>query len=94
MGYYIDPPRQSKEEFLAIHGTPTGAVFPTDPELALVCLVDNGFFTAAAIMFAPREAAYFNDPTDPRPKKWFTVPKAAIAEAMPQLRVPYIVPDS
>ena len=39
----------------------------------LVCLVDNGFFYAAAVAYCLSEAKTFADPNDYRPKQWFVV---------------------
>ena len=38
----------------------------------LVCVVDNGFFGAAAYAYTEGELKAFTDPSDRRPKKWFT----------------------
>lgn len=75
MGYYINPPDMSKEDFLHKHGKPIQAhevksqygngVLP-------VCLVDNGAFTAAGIAYDEREADAFLC-NDGRPKQWFAV---------------------
>lgn len=80
MGAYVNPPNQSKEEWLEENGVQIsrGAAKrisnniedgPTE-ELA-VCLVDNGPFKAAGICFEPREFEAFSQPDDHRPKKWF-----------------------
>lgn len=37
----------------------------------LVCVVDNGFFGAAAYAYSENEMKCFLDPTDRRPKRWF-----------------------
>jgi len=76
MGYYINPPSETKEQWLQKHGTPVhGDVVlshdfsgPTLP----VCLVDNGPFTAAGIAFDAGELRAFGHP-DRRPKSWFLV---------------------
>lgn len=76
MGYYINPPDMSKEQFLEVHGKPlpdpAGFDFATDN--LPVCLVDNIAlgFTAAGICYNARERDVFISP-DGRPKKWFTV---------------------
>ena len=61
MGYYVDPPTGTKEEWLDFHGV---EVMPGDlswghlPDTVLVCLVDNGPFTAAGICY---NEANFNE---------------------------------
>ncbi len=58
MGYYVDPPTGTKEEWLDFHGV---EVMPGDlswghsPDTVLVCLVDNGPFTAAGICYNEAE---------------------------------------
>ena len=37
----------------------------------LVCVVDNGFFTAAGYAYDQREFDDFSDSNDPRRKRWF-----------------------
>lgn len=77
MGYYINPPKLTKEEFLEKHGRPllSGEVLAFDWERneLPVCLVDNGLFTAAAIAINVRERDAFLRPNDHRPKVWFAV---------------------
>ena len=81
MGYYINPPDSSKEEWLAQHGTPISsseaATFIFDGECLPVCLVNNGAFTAAGIAYDPRERDAFIRPDygKQRPRRWFKVPK-------------------
>jgi hypothetical protein len=58
MGCYINPPTCTKEAYLEQHGTlvsvDTYCYFKFDGEALPVCLVDNGYFTAAAIAYNPR----------------------------------------
>ena len=79
MGYYINPPNMTKEEFLLMHGTPANIrtqTFADCPEDCLpVILVDNGMFTAAAICPDGSEFEAFMLPTDHRPKIMFWVHK-------------------
>lgn len=78
MGSYINPPDMTKEEFLAKNGTPISkqeflsAIFE-DNDKRIVVLVNNGAFTAAAIMFSSRELQYWQEP-DTRPAKYFSCP--------------------
>jgi len=37
----------------------------------LVCVIDNGFFGAAAYVYSEKEFVEFNHPSDTRPKRWF-----------------------
>jgi hypothetical protein len=81
MGFYINPPDQTKEEFLYDHGfrlrpeeLPSSFDFANSIHLP-VCLVDNGAFTAAGIAYCQAEYERFLDGAD-RPKKWYLVSKA------------------
>lgn len=86
MGLYVNPEGESKEDFLAKHGQEI-TIFnalthdPARDKLA-VLLIDNGSFTAAAILFSTREAQRFN-----RPNVYVTqaylVPKAALKPWLP-----------
>jgi hypothetical protein len=90
MGYYIDPPHMSKEEWLVAYGTMVNPDVPykqrpapkshRDEDRVAVCLVHNGGFNAAAVAFSARELEAFNSPLDNRIKIWFWVPIEALAE--------------
>lgn len=75
MSYYINPPDCTKEEFLEANATWRATGF--DPHKqgddVLVCLVDNGMFTAAGICYSDGERQAFAHP-DGRYKIWFYVP--------------------
>ena len=79
MGYYINPPDQSKEDFLKEHGTPISRKEALDWDYTSnslpVCLVDNGFFIAAAICYSKEETEAFSTLSDPRSKIFLSVPK-------------------
>lgn len=80
MGWYINPHSQTKEDWLAEHGTRTlGPGEITETHLP-ICLVDNGFFTAAAICPNERELIEFARDDDDRPKVWFSVPRKTLIE--------------
>lgn len=82
MGYYINPSDQSKEDFLKIHGKPLSSA-PTDYDFSglylPVCLVDNGWMTAAGIVPHSRELEAFTNRDDNRPKRWFEVLRSDLA---------------
>lgn len=80
MGLYINPPDMTKEEWLAKYAeeaTPTDLALTTYPlgDKVPVVLVDNGWFTAAGVMYSVRELQEFLDPFDSRPKKCFLASK-------------------
>lgn len=86
MGYYINPTDgTSKEQWLKRHGTratPTeiGRLLESKRQderfehMVPVCLVDNGWMTAAGIGYSVGEASHFLDTTDDgRPRTWYLV---------------------
>ncbi len=82
MGYYINPEEGTKEEFLFEHGKMLTKEeflnYTYDGDLIPVCLVDNGWMTAAAIGYSPEERDMFV--TDDRPKSFYLVDKSFINE--------------
>jgi hypothetical protein len=81
MGYYINPPTETKEEFLKRVGTPVytepmWAEIPKDT--MLVILIQNPYFSAAAILFEEKEFNAFMDPADTRQREYFYVPKKEV----------------
>lgn len=85
MGYYINPQNEDKVDFIQRVGTP---VDPDDiPEIdirnddtAYCCLKVNGGFNALGILVSDNEKYCFNDPADPRPTRFFSVPKSEIID--------------
>lgn len=74
MGSYINPQTCSKEQWLKDNAYEIDIEHTDlrpDGEMA-VCLVNNGPFTAAGIIFNRREWKCFTDAGDSRPKKWFS----------------------
>ena len=81
MGYYINPKDMSKEEFLVRKGLlldEPPIVHEADDRTA-VCLVDNGGFTAAGIIYRADELPVFTNPKDYRPKQWYMVKNSDLA---------------
>lgn len=85
MGYYIEVPRpKGKAQQLAdLHGA---TILPQRPEafedvpdnLAIICVVDNGPFEAAAFCYCREEFVDFADTDhgDRRPRQWVLMDKA------------------
>lgn len=94
MGVYINPPDQSKEQWLLANAVETPgrrqpkSLGDVPPGHALVCLVDNGPFTAAAVIYDEGELAAFSDPDDWRPKSWFVVPVRPLCDVAPVKKYP------
>lgn len=86
MGKYLNtlptgnlPAKGKALELLKLDGVEIIDRPPTDlaaipPKTALVCVVANGFFDAAAFIYDQRELTDFSDPYDKRPKTWLLVP--------------------
>lgn len=77
MGYYVDPPDMTKEEWLKKFGTlitesMAGLHSAEGSDLLVVCLVNNGEFTAAGIAHDDNRRDYFLVP-DGRPRRWYLV---------------------
>ncbi|KKL05784.1 hypothetical protein LCGC14_2219200 [marine sediment metagenome] len=91
MGYYINPPNETKEEWLNDNGievtVPEWDLLATNfPGGVYVCLVDNGLFTAVGIAYKESEFNEFNDTShDDRPRKWYVVPHEDIINVCPDV---------
>jgi uroporphyrinogen-III decarboxylase len=77
MGFYINPEKMSKEEWLLENTSPITVIDacnllenPVKEELPVIW-VNNGPFTAAAIAYDLKELKDFLNPNDVRPKKLF-----------------------
>ena len=76
---YLNPTEMTKEAFLKKHGRwllrDEVANYNLDDhsETCVVCLVDNGPFTAAGIMHGQRDLEDFTDQDDPRFKTFYVV---------------------
>jgi hypothetical protein len=67
------------------YGTADVAVEPPESPDYLVCLVDNGQFCVAPVIYNDHELSRFNRHSDMRPKSWFRVPKSQIHARHPSL---------
>lgn len=80
MGAYVNPLNETKEEFLEREGkeiTVEDAILhnPGRYNHFAVCLIGNGSFTAAAILYDEGEIEAFTDSRDIRPKKYYLITK-------------------
>ena len=84
MGFYVDPPNETKEAFLKREGmvVPKADWDKVPKDMAIVVLVDNGAFRAAGIAFSEKEYHVFTDhnPRDPRPRTIYLVKKQALKD--------------
>lgn len=91
MGYYIETKEARRKaaqllaEFPTIK-TQSRASFNTTSTNATVCVVENGFFDAAAVAYNQNEFEVFNDPNDPRAKTWLDVPRSVLESLIGQSR--------
>jgi hypothetical protein len=51
---------------------------PSEFKPNLVCVVDNGYFQAAAYCYSQGEFDAFTEPSDLRPKTWLSYPHAQL----------------
>ena len=88
MGMYVNPTNGPKEGWLNAHAEHVLTKAPKWDDVSfnkgIVCLVNNGPFTAAGICYSRDELECFADPKDMRPKVWFIVPKDALIAVCPQ----------
>jgi len=82
MGFYINPPDGTKEKWLDENGIMVDPppFWLKEKDLALVCLMDNGPFMAAAVCFSRQELAEFSR-DDGRVKFWYLVEKKKLVDA-------------
>lgn len=82
MGYYIQTPghKRKAEQLVSLHCgqiIPKPASFNDVPaDKALIAVVDNGPFEAAALAYSESKFAAFTDPRDSRPQKFVLLDKA------------------
>ena len=86
MGYYINEPKMGAKNKAAVLVNEYGAkrTFSTPPSLvppskALVCVVENFIFDAAAFVFDDEEYASFIQP-DGRPRTWLLMNRAWVVK--------------
>jgi len=88
MGAYINPQTETKEQFLTREGKLLKQIpaWKDVPDKMLpICLVDNGMFTAGAVLFSEQELKSFTLPSDSRPKMFYMVPVEKLKEVSPEL---------
>lgn len=93
MGKYLNnlptgslPAKGKADALLLITGTeeinePPTTIADIPKGKALICVVDSGYFEAAAYMYKDAELADFTLPEDYRPKRWILVPDYVAALA-------------
>jgi hypothetical protein len=80
MGYYVQGPAIGKAQFIVSEHD--GVIISQPKEFndvvndkAIICVVGNGAWEAAAYCYNEKEFEEFADPSDPRPKKWLVMDK-------------------
>lgn len=76
MGRYLNPENTTKEHWLLNNAIPCHTppmISPDEDGYYAVCLVDNGWMTAAGLCHDVHELRAFRHPGDYRPKRWFKV---------------------
>ncbi len=76
MGYYIETDKSINKAAWLLKNA-NASYWGDPPKVPAgkvpICVVDNGFFEAAAICFNEQEYKEFNSPYDGRPKKWLLI---------------------
>lgn len=88
MGFYINPKDSTKETWLKKWGLLIADQEIIDsifPGFHLVCLVDNGAFTAAGIAFNEREREAFTSGLNGRAHWWFLVADGDLIAVCPEV---------
>lgn len=87
MGFYINPKNMSKEDWLRRNGMGVTQASASKHSAGdggdfVVCLVDNGDFTAAGIAYndGERDSFLFRDTGEQRPRQWFLVNRKFLKE--------------
>lgn len=94
MGCYVNPQGMTKEKWLKANAESESVMDVPDfvpDDCLIVCLVDNGPFTAAAVGYSERELEYFKSPNDLRPKKWYVVQKVKLVSVLNPSDLHYII---
>jgi hypothetical protein len=85
VGLYIETgkARGKADDLIAMYDAeeitqPESFVQVQDTGKALVCVVANGPFDAAAFAYDQKEFDEFTDPTDPRPKRWLLIDRETV----------------
>lgn len=81
MGFYIEVPDTLKgkavviqERFNAVEVTQAAAEeIVKAAQAAVICVVENDMFDAAAFCYSSAEFSRFTQPGDPRPKTWLVI---------------------
>lgn len=83
MGYYFQGsgPRGKGQELIAkgareITRQEASQLIESSAAEAVFCVLDNGPFEAAGLVYSPREFAACTMPKDTRPKRWYAMEKA------------------
>lgn len=85
MGYYIEVPQHKgkAQQIIDLHGARWSPDVPSFKDIkedeAIICVVDNGPFEAAAFVYNEDELAEFARP-DGRPKYWLIMDRAKAEE--------------
>jgi len=87
MGCYVNPVEVRKEDWLNKNGEEVGNAITFDGRDGClpVCLINNGFFTAAGVCYSESEFKAFKA-EDGRKKRWFYVKLEKLHEVCEDLK--------
>lgn len=90
MGFYIEVPDTRKHKAKLIEETlharritqAEAEEIVKDAQKAVICVVENDLFDAAAFCYSSDEFARFAEPSDPRRKTWLVINNRPLIEKM------------
>lgn len=87
MGWYLETPRTREKaaQLIKMHNAhivtrEQAEAFIEDGKKAVICVVQNPAFDAAAFCYSPEEFRRMNYSGDPRPKTWLVIDDRALVE--------------
>lgn len=89
MGYYVETPLPTGKarQIIDLYGGVPALPELPDPDSGqtLICVVQNGPFDAAGIIYDQNELNDFSDPDDYRARTWLTLPTETVIELCPRV---------
>lgn len=87
MSDYINPKNESKEDFLEREAIEICRddfldFSFTDLGKTILCLVDNGMFSACAVAYCHEDAVYFAATRDKREKKYYLIDRSKLDKSV------------
>lgn len=92
MGFYIQTPqpRGKAKQLIDLHAAVRLDIIPRNvsdcpSDKVIICVVENGPFDAAGVVFSQAELAAFQSPEDPRLKHWLLLDRELLPDLQPHV---------